>query len=227
MDTIDINSARKLTLISQAALAALAIGGAMIVLTVVPRWAEPPADISSGPTNAGAAATSPPPSTLPTQSGRPSMAGVADRLMQVANHPKLPDPPKQDEAPTEAAPSAKGVKYLGAIIEAERRVALLSIDGRQAMVAEGQSRGELTVVAVEPESVRVKDRAGERDIAKEKRSGSVVTFANGSGGSPAVPSTVPPTAPVRRNRPSIFGNSGTNEGNAPTKGPEPHPLRGD
>lgn len=112
--------------------------------------------------------------------------GIGQRLALIDNAPKPapPAPLETSENPVEVAkPVEQGVKFLGAIIEPTRRVALVSVNGKQRMLAAGQSlklgtdehADTLQVVSVDDDAVTIEDKGGRRRIDKSVRSGPAIT----------------------------------------------------
>lgn len=86
--------------------------------------------------------------------------------------------------PSEGTQTSPGpeIRYLGPIEEPERMVALLSIDGRQRMLAENRTSGNVRMVEVTREHVIVEIGREKRTIPIAERTGpSVAWVAPGSG----------------------------------------------
>lgn len=123
---------------------------------------------------------------------------AATRLSLISNRPK-PVAPANPEAVETSNPDQTGsveVRYLGAVLEPTRKIALLRVGEKQRMVAAGKTisladGGTLEVLSIDSEGVLVRDGQGERRIEKAARTASVVTTitdgANNAGGVPAVP----------------------------------------
>lgn len=95
---------------------------------------------------------------------RVDLGGIGRRMTFVAQFPEpepivLPDDPTGlDPGTSEPRPSTPGVpeiRFLGAIAEPDRYVALLRIDGRQKFLAPGDSYQSVRVVDVTPGEVRL------------------------------------------------------------------------
>lgn len=114
---------------------------------------------------------------------------AAARLALVSNKPtiaRMPDEPMEESQPDK--PSTSEVKYLGAVLEPNRKVALLKVGDRQRMVLEGKSitlaeGGTLELVSIDDGGVVVRDGTGEHRIEKAERATSVVTTITDNGGS--------------------------------------------
>lgn len=120
------------------------------------------------------------------------MNAAATRLSLVSNKPKPaaqpPDGGAEVSVPDQAG-SAE-VKYLGAVLEPTRKIALLRVGQRQRMVAESKTisladGGTLEVVSVDAEGCVVRDGQGERRIEKSPRTASSVTTISDNTGVPA------------------------------------------
>lgn len=84
---------------------------------------------------------------------------------------KAPPPeekPKADES-EDVKVDTGGWKYLGSIIEPDRRLALVSIAGKQRLLSPGSEVDGVLVVDVADDDVLVSDDSGERLIPKESR----------------------------------------------------------
>ncbi len=103
-----------------------------------------------------------------------AIEGVAERLNRVAGHAdrvELPQPTQPAE------PVALGAwKYLGSIIEPARRMAIVSINGKQAVIPEGREHEGMTLVRVNRDRITVDDGTRRLDIPKEARTGSSVAW---------------------------------------------------
>lgn len=120
------------------------------------------------------------------------MNASATRLALVSNKPKTASHPP-DGGSEISTPDQTGtieVKYLGAVLEATRKIALLRVGDRQRMVAEGKTisladGGTLEVVSVDAEGCVIRDGQGERRIEKSARTASAVTIITDAANSPA------------------------------------------
>lgn len=116
--------------------------------------------------------------------------GISERLGLIDNAPKPVAPPPTETAEVDPAlaptTTDQPVRFLGAIVEPTRRIALLSVGGRQRAVAPGQmihlgihpDAESLKVVSVDDNSVVIEDRQGRRTIDKAPKSGGAVTMVS-------------------------------------------------
>lgn len=122
-------------------------------------------------------------------------SGTASRFSLVSNNfvPKPPvDVPPPDEGGQQApagTPTDTSIKFLGALIEPNRRVALMKINDHQHLMGPGDSinpgpgstTGEITIVSVSDDSVEIKQGNGaSQTITKAARASSSITFVNAS-----------------------------------------------
>lgn len=111
-------------------------------------------------------------------------AATASRFSLVSNN-FVPKPPAYEE-PTETGgekpppgPADTSIKFLGALIEPNRRVALIKVNERQHLMGPGDSLGDMTVVSVSDDSVEIRQGNGASEtITKAARAGSPITFVN-------------------------------------------------
>lgn len=188
--------ALRLARLAQAACAVLIIAAVGIAAVGLPGVRGPgPADAELP--SSQAAAAKPVVSTPPISEGV-DFSGIAQRLASIDNAPRpaTETPSESTETLTEPVAAADApVKFLGSIIEPTRRIALLTINGRQRAVVAGQTvrygaeatAGELRLIAVEDSSVTIEDKLGRRTIEKTARSGSAIT---------TVAAAAPPPEPV-------------------------------
>ncbi|MEO0482535.1 MAG: hypothetical protein AAF138_02845 [Planctomycetota bacterium] len=88
-------------------------------------------------------------------------------------------------APTPAVPAEKReIRYLGSIVEPGRRVALLTIDDRQRFLHEGRASGDVQLLEVGADFVRLDIGGVERRLDRASRSADVVTEISASGAAP-------------------------------------------
>ncbi|MCC6969500.1 MAG: hypothetical protein IT434_04690 [Phycisphaerales bacterium] len=131
------------------------------------------------------------------QAGKPTpshdMNAAAARLALVSNKPKPAAPqPEPTEVPNPNQPNNTEIKYLGAVLEPTRKIALLRVGEKQRMIAEGKSiamvdGGTLEVVTIDAEGVVIRDAQGERRVEKSARTASAVTTITDAAAAPAVP----------------------------------------
>ena len=128
------------------------------------------------------------------------MNAAATRLALVSNKPKPaahPSEPSEESTPDQAV--SVDVKYLGAVLEPTRKIALLRVGEKQRMVAAGKTisladGGTLEVVSVDADGCIVRDGQGERRIEKSPRTASAVTtITDGAGNAAGVPAIPPPS----------------------------------
>jgi len=70
-------------------------------------------------------------------------------------------------------------KYVGSMIGPARRLAVVSVGGRERPVAMGRELDGVRLVTVEPEYIEIDDGSGVQRISRAPRSGSVVTSLSG------------------------------------------------
>jgi hypothetical protein len=164
-------------------------GALVVALAAGALWAFELPGVSA-PAQGDKPAVEPPPAVTSEQPAlRPpdsdTVAGTAERL-ELARVPIVKPEAPAGEAP---APVAAGIawRYLGSIIEPTRKVALVSINGAQRMLAEGrtieQEGHTFKVVEVHPDSIVVEDNGQRLVLQKETRSGPLVAWVSpGAGG---------------------------------------------
>lgn len=153
-------------------------GGALWALEVpgisAPADAEPPTVEPPAPLSQEQPVAQPPDAD--------AVMGTAERL-ELARVPSNKPTPTPSETPT-PPPVAAGIawKYLGSIIEPTRKIALVSINGAQRMLAEGrtiqQDGHTFKVVEVQPDSLVVEDNGQRLVLQKEARSGPLVSWVS-------------------------------------------------
>lgn len=137
-----------------------------------------------------------PPAATPTDNGQQAaapereftaedMTGIDVRLATArVAPPKKPEETAANPtdtpgtAPAEGASSQGGWRYLGSVIEPNRRIALVSIDGRQRMLAEGREVDGVRLVQVTDDRIVIEDAGVRRGIRREQRHGSPVAWVN-------------------------------------------------
>lgn len=130
-------------------------------------------------------------------------SAVASRFQLVANNPKPKPVEENHEAGTTPPPPPPSVKFLGAIMEATARAALLVIDNKQKMLWVGDKIGNVELVSVERDHVTIKENSIERRLDLAPRSGPYVTAASGAA----------PGPPMGANGANPNGISGENPAN--------------
>ncbi|MCC6659302.1 MAG: hypothetical protein IT437_00280 [Phycisphaerales bacterium] len=110
-----------------------------------------------------------------------AVTGTAERL-ELARKPMPKAPPTNTEPTPPPAAAGLAWRYLGAIIEPTRKVALVSINGAQRMIAEGrtirQEDHTLTLAEVHQDSIVVEDNGQRMVIHKDARSGPIVSWVS-------------------------------------------------
>ncbi|MEZ6233811.1 MAG: hypothetical protein R3B68_06440 [Phycisphaerales bacterium] len=164
----------KAALFAKAALV-LAPAGVAAAIFALPAIKEPQLEVPEFPTGETTAEAGP----------RVDLGGIGRRMTFVAQFPE-PEPiviegengggegPIITTPPT--TPGVPEIRFLGAIAEPNRYVALLRIDGRQKFLAPGDSYGSVSVVDVTPGEVRLEidgapAEAAIQTIALAERSG--------------------------------------------------------
>jgi len=152
--------------------------------------------------------------SVPGKSGLDGFdAGAVDhRMRQVGNYPvpNVYEPEEGGEAPPPPPTDPEGVKFLGALREPTRLVALLKFGERQRLLGPGESDGDVTVTAVHEDRAEISIKGVlTQTLSKQPRSGPTVTFVAGDpagpamGGSPGIMGNVPDpngVAPIGRGR---------------------------
>lgn len=138
-----------------------------------------PSAAPAGASTAGGVETEAPPLDPQT------IADAAERLNTVLGRvTKVTTTDPQNPEPTQPTPGIAGWKYLGSIIEPRRKVAIVSVDGKQAALAEGREFNGIRIVEVKPGGLVVHDGTRPLEMTKEAKSGSSVAWvAPGGGGS--------------------------------------------
>lgn len=169
----DRRTARKLAYAGQAAVA-----GALVLTTAVAAFGVPGLVPRPVP---------PPESPRVETDARVAQAAAAPRIdteavsFMLGSLKNRPEPPVVAQADPEEpgetfTPSTDGeVRYLGAIVEPNRAVALLSFDGVQRMVPVGREHRGYRVLRVEPDHVVLTRGGDDIVINKSERQGSVVS----------------------------------------------------
>ncbi len=112
---------------------------------------------------------------------RQAIADAAGRFEVVFGRtPKVEGSEPPPVAPTIAA--LAGWKYLGSIVEPRRRVAIVSVNGKQAVLAEGRQYEGVTVVEVKPDALVVNDGSKNTELSKQEKAGPSVAWVSPTGG---------------------------------------------
>jgi hypothetical protein len=190
-------AARRLALVWQASAVVLALGAGVL-------WAVELPMVS------GAAPVVPPPVNVPVAPSAPpsppvdreAVLSIAERL-EAARKPVARASPPAPAAGVGQPPASSGLawRYLGAIIEPTRRLALLSINGSQRMLAQGRSiesrdasgrvTQRATLVEVREDAIVIDDGGRRIEIQKEDRVGPTVAWVPPVPGGGAVAAGVP------------------------------------
>lgn len=197
------DKALKLARVAQAGCAVLLLAAIAIAGMGLPGMGEPEPRAAELPLSQAEDAQ--PITITPPVSEGVDFSGIAQRLASIDNAPKAAVEAPPTEEPTGEQPVAAAdspIKFLGAIIEPTRRVALLTINGRQRAIVAGQkvrlgtdeSAGEMLLVAVEDHSVTIEDKGGRRTIQKTARSGSAITTV--AEAAPPTPTADAPSQPA-------------------------------
>jgi hypothetical protein len=161
----------------------------------------------------------PPAPTLPTvPSGEASQpeklivnaGGISDRFMQFSNRPVQATPPQDpqdsgEEEPTDTPPAPEAPRFVGVIREPGRMLAMVRIDGKQRIMAEGETVSNLKLVRVEPTSIIVEVDGVEKQLEKQARTGGVTSVA------------------VDSANPSVMPEGGVPNRGVPFRGEQGHP----
>jgi hypothetical protein len=160
----------------------------------------------------------PAPTVPPTPTGDASQpeklavnaGGISDRFMQFSNRPVQATPPDNVEVPGEdvvvdppIAPEAP--RFVGVIREPGRLLAMVRIDGKQRIMAEGETVSNLKLVKVEPTSITVQVDGVEKQLEKQARTGGVTSVA------------------VDGANPSVMPEGGVPNRGVPFRGEQGHP----
>lgn len=122
--------------------------------------------------------------------------GIVFRLSMLPKAPKVPEPVEIDEPiitdntsedqPTQTPATKREIRYLGSMIGSSRRVAVMSIDGEQRLVAEGGERDGVEIVEVTRELVKVKVDGAPMELELAPKTGSRITrLGDAPGGVPS------------------------------------------
>ncbi len=132
---------------------------------------------------------------------------IAFGLEQISNLPQTPattpdepgEEPAPDETPLTSAPDE--VAFIGAVITAERRVAVLRVNEKQLWIGEGETREDIEVISVERGEVRLR-RDGGQEFTLEpapRKEGQITQLAR------TVPNRTPAVAGGRSSMPGRGG----------------------
>jgi hypothetical protein len=134
-----------------------------------------------------------------------AVMGLSERL-DLAGH--VTPPPVEPTITTAPPPPPTGPewKYLGAIVEADRKMAVISVNDRQKILREGKSYGDTKLLSVSPEAIEIEGPGGKQRIDKsERRPGMSVAWLKN-----LPPNT--PAAGMANNAPNMGANMAGNRG---------------
>ncbi len=115
-------------------------------------------------------------------------SAIDRRIRQIGNYPvpvveASPEDPNITQVPVPVPEET--VKFLGALTEPTRRVALLKIGEHQRLLGPGESDGDVTVVEVHDDRVEITLKgSATQTLTKQARSGPTVTYVAASAASP-------------------------------------------
>lgn len=187
--TMNGSKAKRHVLIWRGAAGVLAVSAGALWAVQTP-MVSPDVPIPEGGTKgAGVPGPGPAPAAAAAPVDTETLVGVADRLNSAAG--RTPVVVTEPQTPEQAPPALGAWKYLGSIIEARRRVAIVSVDGQQAVIPEGGEHKGITLVEVKRDAIVVDDGSGLREMKKEAKTGPSVAWVTpgtagaGLGGNPA------------------------------------------
>ncbi len=122
--------------------------------------------------------------------------GIVFRLSMLPEAPRVPEPVEIDEPivanntsedqPAQTPATKREIRYLGSMIGSSRRVAVMSIDGEQRLVAEGGERDGVEIVEVTRELVKLKVDGVPMELERAPKTGSRITrVGDAPGGLPS------------------------------------------
>lgn len=132
--------------------ATLALASLAVALAVARSGGAPAGGVRPAPGDAPAAAATSPPPVAPEQLR--DVFRFADE--REASGPAMPEVLEVPAAPAEAAPLASGPRLVGLVRRSERLLAALALGGEVVLLGPGEAAGEVTVVAVGDDSVRIR-----------------------------------------------------------------------
>ncbi|MEO0716796.1 MAG: hypothetical protein AAFY58_07385 [Planctomycetota bacterium] len=145
--------------------------------------------------------------------------GIVFRLAMLDNAPRVPEPIEVDEPvvvdtgdePTAATPVTKReIRYLGSMIGSSRRVAVMSIDGEQRLVAEGTERDGVVVNEVTPGLLKLEVDGAAMELELAPKTGSRITRVGDAPGGSRTGSALDREAQAELRR-GARGNRGARE----------------
>ena len=160
----------------------LAQAGLVVVLAMTAlawwRWSSGEHDAPLQPLDVGSLdANGTTPRATTTTRRNADFDSISGSLLAVSNAYRPPETTDATEVTPIETPRTNGnsdgpVRYLGLIDEGERRLALLSLEGRQRVVAEGDEFAPgLTLLGATPDAATIQDDAGRQRIPLAGRTG--------------------------------------------------------
>jgi hypothetical protein len=134
--------------------------------------------------------------------------GIAVRLNQGVRKPPAPpkEQPRTVEDPQPKALTGPSIVYIGSILEPDRRIAVIAVDGKQQLVREGRKVGESQLVSIADHEIVLQESGGERRaIARGERTERVSWVRN-----------MPGTAPIAG---AVMGQNAARRGVAVARAP--------
>ncbi|MCG3123890.1 MAG: hypothetical protein GIKADHBN_02319 [Phycisphaerales bacterium] len=208
---------------AQLAFGMLVVGALAVGTLAVPKLTQVPSLDEVRPVP-----VAPPPragtSQEPADRGSVNASGISERLMQLANHPKLietpsdapPDPGTVNEDP---APAPEDARFVGVIREPDRLLAIVHVRGRQRVMAQGEEVEGVKLLTITPQAITISEGGLEKKVEKGARSGTSITMLSGSGDG-ASPQPMAPPIPGR-----VQGENAGMEGRVDPQANHPQPPR--
>jgi hypothetical protein len=130
---------------------------------------------------------------LPKIDARAFAANVAENLGSMYDWAQLApeDTPPIDAEVENAVPGAEQVRYLGSIIGPERRLAIMSINGRQRIVAEGSMVEGIRLLRVTEDEIDIQRANRPQKLQKAPSSGPMITMISPRQGGDQGPGLLP------------------------------------
>lgn len=118
------------------------------------------------------------------------------------------EPPKEERKP-EATASGPAVIFVGAIYEANRTLAVVSVDGRQRIVPEGRLIGDLRLTSVSDDQIVLQDSKGaSRQVRRGERSATAVSWVRSAPTAVAMNPAMPGATTNQRRQQATPGRGG-------------------
>lgn len=171
---ISRETARRRTTLAKISALALAVGaGAVVAIEPGLVTAPPPPDLSAD-TADQAGGHEPPAPAFDTLAMASTIEAIGRERVPPPESPKPADAPgtTPDSAPTAPPPSEAGRqwKYIGSVVGPRSSHAMVTIGGRQRLVAAGAEHDGVRLMAVEPDQIVVDDHGTIRTIKMAPRS---------------------------------------------------------